>query len=267
MEHSFTLVVFTFLSQFAIGAFATLFFIDAYKQKLSKRASFISLLSILVISVVAVIVSVFHLGHPFAAYKAILNFGNSWLTREIVFFPTFMLFAILYTFFAKTQQQKLIIGWITTVLGVITIFCTAMIYIVPAVPAWNNGTTMAAFFITALLLGPVFIQLLLSVLEKDFVNLSLYTTIVAAIAIASNLINLTILKGGFSAANESAMILLASPLFWIKIIALVLAFMLAGYSMLKRKGSSIASVSIIFTCFFIAEFIGRMLFYSSGIHL
>lgn len=267
MEHSMTLVVFTFLSQLAIGGFAALFIMDTYKEKVPKKASSISLMAILIVSVVAVIVSIFHLGHPFAAYKAILNFNDSWLTREIIFFPTFILFVFAYAFLAKNQKVKQTFGWIGTIVGAITILCTAMIYTIPSVPAWNNGTTTAAFFLTALLLGPILIQLLVSVLEKKFVDFSLYTTIIAAIAILVNVVNLTILQGGFAEAVETASILLTSPLFWAKMVFLVVAFAIAGYSILNKKISSIKSASFIFVCFFVAEFIGRMLFYSSGVHL
>jgi anaerobic dimethyl sulfoxide reductase subunit C len=267
MEHSMTLVVFTFLSQIAIGAFAALFFLDSYKRQVSKRSALISLVTILGVSVVAVIVSVFHLGHPFAAYRAILNFDESWLSREIVFFPSFMLFAFLYTYLTKTNKQKQTIGWITIVLGVFTIYSTAMIYTIPAVPAWNNGTTGAAFFATALLVGPLFIQLLVSILEKKFVNFNLYTTIVALLAILLNILNITILNGGLPIAMESAGLLIASPLFWVKILALLVAFFMAGYFFIKRKNVSLSFVSMIYACFLVSEFIGRMLFYSTGIHL
>lgn len=267
MEDSMTLVIFTFLSQMAIGAFASLFFLDAFKGKISERSTFISLITILVVSVGAVIVSVFHLGHPFAAYRAILNFDDSWLTREIVFFPTFMFFVLLYTFFAKSKKQKQTIGWVANIVGVITIFSTAMIYTIPSVPAWNNGTTIVAFFTTALLLGPILIQLLVSLLEKRFVNLNLYTTVVAFLAILLNVINVTILKGGLPVAAESAGLLLASPLFWVKITFLLSAFLIAGYFLMKKKNSSLSTVSIIFALFVVSEFIGRMLFYSSGVHL
>ena len=267
MEHSITLVVFTFLSQMAIGAFAAQFFLEAYKEKVSKRSAFISLIAILAVSAAAVIVSVFHLGHPFAAYRAILNFDDSWLSREIVFFPSFMLFVFLYTIAAKTKKQKQTLGWITMILGAITIFSTAMIYTIPAVPAWNSGMTLSAFFATALLLGPVFIQLLLSILEKRFFNFSLYTLIVAALAILINVIHVTILEGGLPAAVESAGLLVVSPLFWLKMFALIAAFIIAGYLLLKKRGSSLLSVSIIFACFMVSEFLGRMLFYSLGIHL
>ncbi|MBM4765253.1 DmsC/YnfH family molybdoenzyme membrane anchor subunit [Bacillus sp. B15-48] len=267
MENSMTLVVFTFLSQMAIGAFAALFFLDAYKEKVSKRSAFTSLIAILVVSVVAVIVSVFHLGHPFSAYMAILNFGDSWLSREIVFFPAFMLFVFLYAFMAKTKEQKRLFGWVTIILGTVTIYSTAMIYIIPAVPAWHNGTTLAAFFATAFLLGPVFIQLLLSIIDKSFVNFSPYIAIVTAFAILLNVINFTILNGGLPAAVESAGLLVSSPLFWVKMIALVAAFSVAGYLVWKKKNSSLSTVSLIFACFIVSELLGRMLFYSSGVHL
>lgn len=266
MEHSMSLVLFTFLSQMAIGAFAALFFLDVYKGKLSKRSSFFSLITILIVSVVAVIVSLFHLGHPFAAYKALLNFGDSWLTREIVFFPAFILFVLLYTF-AKTKKQQQLFGWGSNILGVVTIYSTAMIYTIPSVPAWNNGTTIAAFFITALLVGPVFIQVLVSILEKSFVNFNLYTATVAFIAIISNVINLSILNGGLQAAVESAGLIIASPLYWVKIIALVVAFFIAAFVLFKKRSLSFSILGFICACFVVSEFLGRMLFYSSGVHL
>src|SRR5690554_6608511 len=243
MEHSMTLVIFTFLSQLAIGGFVTLFLLDAYKEKLSKRATFHSLLALLAISAVAVVVSIFHLGHPLAAYRAILNFGESWLAREIVFFPTFILFVILYTFFAKTAKAKKATGWGATVLGAVTIISTAMIYIIPAVPAWNSGLTMIGFFVTAILLGPVFIQLLLAVLEKKVVDLSKYTVLAAVAAILINIINLSILNGGFPEAVESASIMIASPLFWTKIVGLVVGVAIAGLSLKNKRIYSPASIS------------------------
>ena len=267
MEHSMTLVVFTFLSQLVIGGFSSLFIIETYKQKISKRSSLFSLMMILAISVVAVIVSVFHLGHPFAAYKAIINFAESWLSREIVFFPLFILFVFIYAFFAKTRKMKQITGWIAVMVGATAIASSAMIYIIPAVPGWNNGMTFAAFFVTSLLLGPIFIQLLLSALGEKLVDFSFYTAVVAAIAILLNVLNISIIKSGIAEAVETAALLTTSPLLWAKIILLVIGFCIAGYSIMNKKGCSLTSVSIIFFGFVIAEFIGRMLFYSSGIHL
>ncbi len=267
MEDAMTLVIFTSLSQMAIGAFACLFFLDAYQRKISERSLTISLISILAVSAVAMIVSVFHLGHPFAAYRALLNFGASWLTREIVFFPLFMFFVLMYAYFAKTKMQKMALGWTTILFGAATIVSTAMIYTIPAVPAWNNGTTMAAFFLTALLLGPVFIQLLLGVLEKKPVHFHKYTTGVAFLALLLNVVTVSVLKSGLPQAVESAGLLTASPLFWAKMASLAAGFALAAYLLLKKKAGSLAAVTTLFALFIVAEFLGRILFYATGVHL
>ncbi|WP_019241138.1 MULTISPECIES: dimethyl sulfoxide reductase anchor subunit family protein [Bacillus] len=267
MEHSMTLVFFTFLSQLAIGAFVAFFFLDVWKKNVSKKSGFISLVTILVFSVAAVIVSLFHLGHPFAAFRALLNIGDSWLTREIVFFPLFILLVFIYAFFAKSIGAKRLIGWITTCVGAITIFCTAMIYTIPAVPAWNNGTTMAAFFITALLTGPVFVQILVSFLEGKAVDFSKFTIGAVLLALLVNVINITIMKGSFAQAVETADLLMASPLFWLKMALLVVGLAAAVYSLIKTNIKSLTVVSVMFICFAVAEFVGRMLFYSTGVHL
>lgn len=267
MEHSMTLVIFTFLSQLAIGAFVAFFILDAMKEKVSKKVGFITLCTIFAISVVAVIVSLFHLGHPFAAYKAILNAGQSWLTREILFFPAFILFVVLYTFFAKTKKSKQALGIITSLIGGITIFCTAMIYTIPSMPAWDNGTTVAAFLVTALLLGPILVQLIVSIMDGKFVDFTAYTVMAAVGAIILNVINLTILKGGFPEAVETFTLLMASPLFWVKLVLIVIGGGIALLALLNRKFKTTPFVAVIFGCFVVAEFVGRMLFYSTGVHL
>ena len=267
MEHSMTLVIFTFLSQLAIGAFLAFFILDAFKEKVSKKTGFMTLCTITAISVVAVIVSVFHLGHPFAAYRAILNAGQSWLTREILFFPAFIVCVVVYALFAQSKKMKQVLGSITSLLGVVTIFCTAMIYTIPSMPAWDNGTTMAAFFVTALLLGPVLVQLMVTILEGQFVDFSAYTLGAAIGAIVLNVINLTILQGGFPEAVETFTLLIANPLFWVKLVLIVVGGGMAFLALLNPKFKSIPYVAVIFGCFLIAEFVGRMLFYATGVHL
>lgn len=267
MAHSMTLVVFTFLSQLAIGAFVAFFFLDTLKKAVSKKTSFIALMTILAVSVVAVIVSVFHLGHPLNAYRAILNFGQSWLTREIVFFPAFILFVCMYAFFAKTESMKKTIGWISVVLGIITIFCTAMIYTIPAMPAWDNATTTIAFYVTALLAGPVLIQVLVSVLDGKFVDFTFFTLGAAIFAIGLNVVNLTIMNGSFPAAVETASLLMSSPLFWVKMVLLMIGLVISVVLVVNKKCKTVTFASVILVCFVVAEFIGRMLFYSTGVHL
>jgi formate dehydrogenase iron-sulfur subunit len=52
-------------------------------------------------------------------------------------------------------------GLLTVLAGFAGVTCSARIYIVPARPAWFCGYTLAEFYSTALLLGPLFVQMLL----------------------------------------------------------------------------------------------------------
>jgi len=50
-------------------------------------------------------------------------------------------------------------GLLTFIAGVAGVTCSARIYIVPARPAWFSGYTLAEFYSTALMLGPLFVQM------------------------------------------------------------------------------------------------------------
>ncbi|MDE3167497.1 MAG: 4Fe-4S ferredoxin, partial [Acidobacteriota bacterium] len=49
-------------------------------------------------------------------------------------------------------------GFGAVLLGAAGVMCSARIYLVRARPAWNSGYTVAEFFATALLLGPLFVR-------------------------------------------------------------------------------------------------------------
>ena len=55
------------------------------------------------------------------------------------------------------------IGWITSIIGVIAIFSSAKIYMIPAIPAWDGVSTLFAFFLTSFLLGPLFVAAILAI--------------------------------------------------------------------------------------------------------
>jgi formate dehydrogenase iron-sulfur subunit len=55
---------------------------------------------------------------------------------------------------------SVVVGLLTVLFGVIGVTCSARIYVVPARPAWYSGYTIAEFFATAVLLGPLFVRAL-----------------------------------------------------------------------------------------------------------
>lgn len=269
MEHSLTLVLFTVLSQLAIGAFITLLFVDALKGKISPTASFQVSLGIVGVGLVAVFASLFHLGHPFHAYKALLNFGTSWLSREVVFFSVFIAIAIIYLLVCKSSgSMKQIIALLGTLFGVLTIYSTAMIYTIPSMPAWNNGTTLLAFSFTALLLGPVCVQLIVGLKDEKVLDFSRFTTTVVGAAFLLNLLIISIAHAGSAEAVATGLAICTSPLFWIKMVLYVIAFLFAGRSICSASfKNNIKIVSVLFSLLLVAEILGRIVFYATGMHL
>jgi anaerobic dimethyl sulfoxide reductase subunit C (anchor subunit) len=156
------LIAFTILTQMSVGAFVVLgvvhFFAarqagEAEADRLSDRA----LLAIGPVIVLALVVSLFHLGNPLNAYRAVANLATSWLSREIL---ASVLFAGLGAVFAFMQWRKLgsfavraTVAGVAALIGLFQVYSMAMVYQLPTQPAWNTIATPIAFFTTTLLLG------------------------------------------------------------------------------------------------------------------
>jgi anaerobic dimethyl sulfoxide reductase subunit C (anchor subunit) len=156
------LIVFTLLAQMAVGAFVVLgvvhfFAARAAGQEQADRLSDRALLAIGPVVVLALVVSLFHLGNPLNAYRAVANVGTSWLSREIL---ASVLFALVGAVFAFMQWRKLgsfgvraVIAGVAAVIGLFLVYSMSRVYQLPTQPAWNNLGTPVAFFATTLLLG------------------------------------------------------------------------------------------------------------------
>jgi anaerobic dimethyl sulfoxide reductase subunit C (anchor subunit) len=156
------LIVFTLLAQMAVGAFVVLgvvhfFAARAAGQEQADRLSDRALLAIGPVVVLALVVSLFHLGNPLNAYRAVANVGTSWLSREIL---ASVLFALVGAVFAFMQWRKLgsfgvraVIAGVAAVIGLFLVYSMSRVYQLPTQPAWNNLGTPVAFFAATLLLG------------------------------------------------------------------------------------------------------------------
>jgi anaerobic dimethyl sulfoxide reductase subunit C (anchor subunit) len=125
------LILFTILAQMAVGSFLVLGVLHAYARRqageaAAERLSDRALLALGPVMVLALIASLFHLGSPLNAPRAVLNLGSSWLSREI-----FMgvLFTVSGGLFALMQWRKIassslrnITAWIAAIVGLGFIF-------------------------------------------------------------------------------------------------------------------------------------------------
>ena len=141
------LVVFTLLTQMAVGAFwAALWMTDS-----------IPLIPNLFIGACLGLGGFFsfaHLGAKRNAWRALTHLRKSWLSREILYVG---LFGVGWLVGFVSPEMK----WVTALFGFGLIYSMAKVYQLRPMPAWNTWRTMAGFFITSALVGRLLMMNLL----------------------------------------------------------------------------------------------------------
>ncbi|MDZ4797285.1 MAG: DmsC/YnfH family molybdoenzyme membrane anchor subunit [Bryobacteraceae bacterium] len=152
------LVFMLVVTQLCAGAFTTLAMLDAFGTGVRLAISALVSLALAGMSLGA---STLHLGRPVYAFRALKGLRTSWLSREVLALSLFAGAASFYSGMLWFDiPGRAIPGLATAILGAVGITCSARIYIVKARPAWYSAYTVAEFFATALLLGPLFVRAL-----------------------------------------------------------------------------------------------------------
>ncbi len=164
----YSLVLMTDLTQLSVGGVLSLFLAEILSRSvhlspLLQRFLHWGPLAMLTAAGLALGTSVFHLGRPLFAFRALKMWRRSWLSREILFFSLFAGLAGIYSLirwkdvgaFRESPLLTVGLGLLVAATGIAGIYSSAKIYMVPARPSWNNVRTPIAFFSTAFLLGPL----------------------------------------------------------------------------------------------------------------
>lgn len=179
------LVVMLVLSQLSVGTFAALG-LAKLLQAMSVGGISVSTISDQVIAVVAfgvgqvaLAAATLHLGRPQYAFRAIVGFRHSWLSREILVFGLFTVASGSYTGLMLLPFAEgflpVIKPWtglipsfaagasllMTLMTGAAGIACSAMIYVFTKRQFWSARQAFPKFFGTAFCLGPVLTAILL----------------------------------------------------------------------------------------------------------
>jgi anaerobic dimethyl sulfoxide reductase subunit C (anchor subunit) len=298
------LIAFTILTQMSVGAFVVLgivhFFAaqqagEAEADRLSDRA----LLAIGPVVVLAMVVSLFHLGNPLNAYRAVFNLDTSWLSREIL---ASALFAGLGAIFAFMQWRKLatfgvraLVAGLAALVGLFQVYSMAMVYQLPTQPAWNTIATPIAFFATALLLGVLAVgaafvanyayiqrtnpgcaeqqcQLLRGALRM----FALASVLLLGVELVAAPLQVAYLAAAPQAAARASAELMFGELGLLFGLRLALAFLGAGvlafflYRTALRAGQEGTMGTLAYSAFalvFVAEVIGRYIFYAAHVKI
>ena len=162
------LVIFTLLSQAAVGAFLTL---QVLRSPLApsgagaltspgtgeggvRRAG--PSIAVLVVLSAGFFAALFHLATPLTAVRAVVNFASSWLSREIVFgglFAGLLAALVAVEYSGRAFRWHRVLAGATAGAALAFLYSQIRIYMLPAQPAWNTLATPAAFSATALRLG------------------------------------------------------------------------------------------------------------------
>ena len=182
-HHHIPLVMMLVLTQLSVGAFG----VDVLAGRLFDSAGLAVVrpyhaLVALMAGLTALVASIFHLGRPQYAFRAILGLRTSWMSREILAFGLFAPAAAVY---AAAPWQALIatqLGWHSIppevmerwtrglgdavfVTGCIGIACSVLIYHVTRRAWWDAPRTGLKFAMTAVILGVSMTAAVLSVAQ------------------------------------------------------------------------------------------------------
>jgi Fe-S-cluster-containing dehydrogenase component/DMSO reductase anchor subunit len=175
------LVVMLVLTQLSVGAFCVGLFLESWLTgRLPATLRPLHAATALGFGLLALGASLFHLGRPHLAFRAVLGLRHSWLSREIVSFGAFAMLASLYaaaalvagrmedststTGYAQFWIDWL--GWSVAATGVIAVFCSMMIYVFTQRECWSLVRVGMRFALTGALLGvaAVWLSILVSTL-------------------------------------------------------------------------------------------------------
>lgn len=163
------LVLMLVLTQLSVGAFlAGLIFEHWMTGPMIQSLRSFQAGNALLFGLVALTASLFHLGRPQFAYRAVLGLRHSWLSREIVAFGLFAALASAYaavlTVTSRVAPETIApdaggrrwidcLGWSVAISGVFAVFCSVMIYVFTQRECWSPLRVSVRFVLTGALLG------------------------------------------------------------------------------------------------------------------
>jgi DMSO reductase anchor subunit len=179
------LVVMLVLTQLSVGAFIVGLLFEQLAGAHVEPATNSQLRSLhaitsLFFGLIALAASVFHLGRPLYAFRAMLGIGHSWLSREIIAFTAFAVLATMYAALLATQAWNgaaaapygdvldHALGAAVGASGALGLFCSAMVYVFTRRECWSFTRVIVRFLLTATLLGVAagWLSILLATAER-----------------------------------------------------------------------------------------------------
>jgi len=178
MHPAFSVIVFTTASGAGYGLLIWLGFLAPFD--FAPRAPLFGVVAVgfaVVLVGVGLLASLFHLGHPERAWRAVSQWRSSWLAREgvaaIASFVPIGLFGLFWVWSTGTVLW-LVFGWLTAVASLITVASTGMIYgTLKPIRQWHNPWVVPIYVLNALFSGYVWFALFTAAVGRQSVELGI----------------------------------------------------------------------------------------------
>ena len=146
----FPLVVMLVLTQMSVGAFVV-----SLMKPFSAAAFQLDALAAAIGGVVGLMASVLHLGRPLQAWRCFLGWRHSWLSREILLFGVFGMFAVSAALTSKIGFTLLarLSAFGAVFIGLVAVYASVMVYHATKRDFWHWRYAVPKFFGTTLILG------------------------------------------------------------------------------------------------------------------
>lgn len=197
--------------------------------------------------------SLFHLGHPLEAYRALAHLEKAWLSREVLAAGIFLALA---AGAAVTDGGKGALLWGALAAGLATVVASGMTYAPPAFPALNNALPTVFFLISAVVLGAGFSAWFAGPGSQELLARICATALVTGLVVRLA-VPCVWLSGG-EVMRQSGLAWLGSPLYWAGI-----AVMVACLTVLWKNRTIPAWLPVLAL---LGELAGRAAFFADTVH-
>jgi DMSO reductase iron-sulfur subunit len=151
LRSEWTLMVFSFLAALLVGRYASAL-IEPSESPFAPAGPIHPLLMPL-LGAGAMVLSTLHLGRRRRAWRSVLNWRRSWLSREVMLFPAFLAVASASVVLQPSGPGG-VAGWVAAALGFAALFAVDSVYHVTSVPGLRIHS--ARVFSTGLLFSGLF---------------------------------------------------------------------------------------------------------------
>ena len=186
MHPAYSVIVFTIASGAGYGLLALLGLAGFnHGQASSVAFALVCLVVALGLITIGLLSSTLHLGHPERAWRALSQWRSSWLSREgvaaVATYVPALGFGLVWSGIVVAPQWIAPLGIVTTVMALLTIFTTAMIYAsLKTIRAWNQRLTVPVYLVLGLATG----SCLLAAISALFDRFQIFQVVLTVILLA-----------------------------------------------------------------------------------